>query len=232
MYWNEDESPDVTPIPESVVDVLFAIECRRIPVEHAYPLAAALQAAVPWLADEPRVGVHSIHVAGSQNGWERPEPAPDAVLMVSRRTKLTIRAPRGQADRLLVTLPGLRLEIGGESLTIGVGKIRPLSQETTLFARYVAAGAEGAPPMDETDFLDIAVRALSELDIQVRKALCGKTTPLFTPTGILHTRSLMLAGLTQQESIRLQQQGLGPHRLMGCGIFIPHKGIDAVKAGS
>jgi CRISPR/Cas system CSM-associated protein Csm4 (group 5 of RAMP superfamily) len=38
----------------------------------------------------------------------------------------------------------------------------------------------------------------------------------------------MLADLKPEESLRLQQQGLGPHRLMGCGIFIPHKGIDAV----
>jgi hypothetical protein len=39
----------------------------------------------------------------------------------------------------------------------------------------------------------------------------------------------MLADLSTDESIRLQQQGLGPRRLMGCGIFIPHKGIDAVS---
>jgi CRISPR/Cas system CSM-associated protein Csm4 (group 5 of RAMP superfamily) len=39
----------------------------------------------------------------------------------------------------------------------------------------------------------------------------------------------MLASLTPDESLRLQQHGLGPHRTMGCGIFIPHKGIDAVK---
>jgi hypothetical protein len=39
----------------------------------------------------------------------------------------------------------------------------------------------------------------------------------------------MLADLTAEESVRLQEQGLGPLRQMGCGIFIPHKGIDAVK---
>ncbi|MBV5275414.1 MAG: type I-MYXAN CRISPR-associated protein Cas6/Cmx6, partial [Lamprocystis purpurea] len=46
--------------------------------------------------------------------------------------------------------------------------------------------------------------------------------------GAITTRSLLLAGLKPDESLRLQQQGLGLHRLMGCGIFIPHKGIDAV----
>ena len=52
---------------------------------------------------------------------------------------------------------------------------------------------------------------------------------MVTPEVSLLTRSLMLADLTLEESLRLQQQGLGTHRHMGCGIFIPHKGIDAVK---
>jgi hypothetical protein len=64
----------------------------------------------------------------------------------------------------------------------------------------------------------------------VRKALCGKATPLATPNGMVHTRSLMLADLSVEESVRLQQHGLGPHRELGCGIFIPHKGVDAVKS--
>jgi hypothetical protein len=28
--------------------------------------------------------------------------------------------------------------------------------------------------------------------------------------------------------VRLQKQGIGESRNLGCGIFIPHKGIDAV----
>jgi len=39
----------------------------------------------------------------------------------------------------------------------------------------------------------------------------------------------MLAELSLEESVRLQQRGLGSHRSMGCGIFLPHKGISAVK---
>jgi hypothetical protein len=38
----------------------------------------------------------------------------------------------------------------------------------------------------------------------------------------------MLADLSAEESVRIQQEGIGPLRHMGCGIFIPHKGIDAV----
>ena len=229
MFWNEDEAADERSLPEDIVDILFSIECKRIPVDHAYPLASALSAIVPWLAEDPRAGVHSIHVAGSQNGWERPEHAPDSMLMVSRRTKLVIRASRHQTERLMAELPGQRIQVAGEPLAIGTGKVRPLSLETTLFARYVATETDADPSEDEARFLENAVRILSLSNIRVRKALCGKSTPLLTPSGPIHTRSLMLAGLTKEESIRLQQQGLGPHRLIGCGLFIPHKGIDPVK---
>jgi hypothetical protein len=39
----------------------------------------------------------------------------------------------------------------------------------------------------------------------------------------------MVAELEPEQSIRLQQTGLGEGRTFGCGIFLPHKGIKAVK---
>jgi len=35
--------------------------------------------------------------------------------------------------------------------------------------------------------------------------------------------------LSKQESIRLQEVGVSGERLYGCGIFLPHKSIDAVS---
>ncbi|NEX20580.1 type I-MYXAN CRISPR-associated protein Cas6/Cmx6 [Thiorhodococcus mannitoliphagus] len=228
MFWNEDDTTEDTGSQEDVVDILFAIDCKRIPVDHAYLLSNALQSVMPWIAQEPLAGIHSIHVAGSQNGWERPEHGPESLLMVSRRTKLTIRVPRTHADALLASLPGTQLEIAGNPITLGVGKTRTLSTETTIFARYVATG--GTPEeIPEAAFLETAAQTLAKMNIKIRKALCGKSLTLQGPDGPIHTRSLMLSGLTKDESIRLQQLGLGPHRLMGCGIFIPHKGIDPVK---
>ena len=228
MYWNEDDPTDAPRQAQDSLDLLFEIDCKRIPVDHAYLLSQAIAVLVPWIRDEPLVGIHSIHVAGSQNGWERPEHGIDSLLMVSRRTKLIIRTPRARAEELLATLPGARLDIGGHALTLGSGKPRPLSTETTIFARYLAAGAPGAPELSEDAFLASAARALTEMDIRIRKALCGKSLPLQGPDGRIQTRSLMLSGLAKEEAVRLQTLGLGPYRLMGCGIFIPHKGIDPV----
>jgi len=45
---------------------------------------------------------------------------------------------------------------------------------------------------------------------------------------VLDTFSLMLHALPEEQSLRLQRCGLGPHRLLGCGIFVPHKSAAAV----
>jgi CRISPR-associated protein Cas6 len=224
MYWTQDESPEQLAVPDDVADLLFAIECRQLPVDHAYPLSEALTRIVPWMAEERLIAVQSIHVAGSQNGWERPVHGTEHMLLPSRRTRLAIRAPRHRFEELLHGLPGIQLEVAGYPLRIGEGKVKPLSRETTLFARYVVEG----PDPDEAAFLANAVRALAELGIRVRKALCGKSTPLETPAGSVQTRSLLLADLGIEESFLLQRLGLGPNRLMGCGVFIPHKGVDTV----
>ncbi len=229
MFWSQAENPDDVTVPDGIVDILFSLDARRLPVDHAYDLAAALVRACPWLADEPELGVHSIHVAGSQNGWERPSHGTGNHLELSRRTKLALRAPRARVAELLGALPGARLQVADCPLILGAGKVRPLSKETTLFARYLVADRSAGPEPDEDQFLQWAVQALGELGIRVRKALCGKPTRLTTPDGPILTRSLLLANLGIAESLHLQQSGLGPHRLLGCGIFIPHKGIDAVN---
>lgn len=226
MFWQEDDNEKTFQVPDDIVDVLFSIECKRLPVDHAYALSDALRRTAPWIADEgSRVAVHTVHVAGSQNGWERPVHGSDQHLIVSKRTKLTVRVPKERMDELIDELRGQTLDVCGCGLTIREGKIRPLSKETTLFARYVVT----LPDKSEDGFLTWAVRELKRRGIGVRKALCGKETPLTTPDETVHTRSLMLADLSPDESLRLQQSGLGPHREMGCGIFIPHKGIDPVK---
>ncbi|MGB5735078.1 MAG: type I-MYXAN CRISPR-associated protein Cas6/Cmx6 [Thiohalocapsa sp.] len=223
MFWQEDEDKTDTRVPDDVVDILFALEGRSIPVDHVYALAQALQQAAPWLS-EADIGIHSIHVAGSQNGWERPEHGSGQHLQLSRRTKLCLRVPKQAVGDLEAALEGQTLDVAGSTLRIGAGKHRLLSNEGTLFARYVA----GPVGLDEDGFLRWAVDELGQLGIRVRKALCGRTTALSTPDGPLEARSLMLADLTQDESLLLQQRGLGPYRQMGCGIFIAHKGIDSV----
>lgn len=226
MFWKDEIRPADFAVPDDVVDVVFSIDCRELPVDHAHSLSAAIRRAAPWISEDAHIGVHTVHVAGSQNGWERPAHGTETRLLLSKRTKLTIRAPKPAAERLGRDLAGTVLDVDGCQLAVREPHTRLLSKQGTLQARYVVAES-----MDETDeaFLGRMARELSALGIRVRRALCGRTNLLTTPAGPIATRSLMLADLAPDESVRLQQHGLGPLRQMGCGIFIPHKGIDSVR---
>jgi len=67
------------------------------------------------------------------------------------------------------------------------------------------------------------------LGIRVNKILCGKAHDLTTPDGVIHTQSVMIADLDSEPAVTLQQKGVGPGRKIGCGLFLPHRGIKAVK---
>lgn len=227
MYWQDNKPQKGVVLPDDVVDLLFSISCREIPVDHAHALATALKDAAPEIFDNIDIAVHTIHVASSAHGWERPDFNTDERLILSHRTKLTLRVPKESAAQIQQRLHGATLDIDGCKLVIGKAKSKPLSKQGTIYSRYIQClGDEGE---DETRFMRRMAAELETLGITIKKALCGKTTLLHTPDGEILTRSLMLADLTIEESVKLQHHGLGGGRDMGCGIFIPHKGIDAVE---
>lgn len=223
MYWEESDKEKPVSRTVDVVDLVFPIACHTLPVDHSYALGQAVVQVLSWLPDEEGSGVHPIQVAISAHGWERPAGADD-LLHLSKRTRLVIRIPRHRMEdaRALV---GRELDVRGQQLKIaGEPVVRPLQPSATLYSRNVALNAD-----DEDAFLRAAAELLEGLDILVRKMLPGKTTVIDTPDGPLATRSLMLADLSAEESLRLQQHGLGPGRYFGCGLFIPYKGIKTVR---
>jgi hypothetical protein len=68
---------------------------------------------------------------------------------------------------------------------------------------------------------------LKGLDIEVSKMICGRSGTIRTADGPIFTRALMIADLEPEQSVTLQQQGLGEGRMLGCGLFVPpqHSGI-------
>lgn len=222
MYWQESRDSENFVVPDDIVDMVYGIRCRSLPVDHAYALSQAIQAALPWFTGEERAGVHTIHVAESGNGWMRPDD-PSALLHLSRRTKLVLRVPKSRIDDA-GRLTGQTLDIQGNPLQIEKASVRSLSDLTTLFARYIVT--DGA---DENAFLQDAMKQLNDMGIRPKKMLCGIERVILTPQRSIRTRSLMLAELSVPESVRLQQQGLGTERKLGCGLFIPHKDIKELQ---
>ena len=122
-------------------------------------------------------------------------------------------------------LSGKQIAVDKHIIEIGTAKVRPLNPLDTVSARHVVADQE---IQDETRFLQWVNEQLKVVGITPTKLLCGKTRLVHTPARILQTRSLMIADLKTGESLALQQFGLGEGRKLGCGLFLPHRGIDAV----
>ena len=227
MFW-EEEKDENTPhqVPDDVVDLVYTISCKCLPLDHAYAFSSAIRAALPWIDDESQAGIHLIHGAESGNGWMRPEDPANELLYLSKRSRMTLRVPRHRIEDAR-RLTGEKLDIDGHSLEVGKAKLKLFSALPTQFARYVVV-PDGISHGDEEAFMAYAVEELQGLDIQVRKLICGLAHALQHPDGDLYTRSIMLADLKAEEAVTLQQQGIGQHFKIGCGLFIPHKGIKAV----
>ena len=225
MFWqDEKEQAETYEVPDDVVDVLFKLSCKTLPLDHGDVLAQQVIKHLPWIEEEPLAAIHQVHVAESANGWMRPDNPETDVLCVSRRTKLAIRLPKNRLEDAQA-LVGQTLDIDGHELTVGDFTTRSLSKLTTIFARYVDTGGIE----DESQFLHNVHQQLQDMGIRVKKMMSGKLVVHHTTQGDILTRKLMLSDLDVEQSVLLQQQGLGDKQLLGIGIFMPHKGIDAVN---
>jgi CRISPR-associated protein Cas6 len=201
----------VTTEPCPTVDLIYSVGGRFLPRDHAQALKNALCRAWPWLDAEPLAGVQAIKLV----------PGLEAQAMLSGRAKLLLRLSRERATELL-SGPAIDLEVAGQALHLDAPHVRELVPHTTLYAYHVAA-----VDADEMAFMANVTQALSALGVGGER-VCGKRQQLTLASGAVTTFSLMLHSLAPEPSLHLQQHGIGPHRLLGCGIFIPHKSAAAV----
>jgi CRISPR-associated protein Cas6 len=197
-------------VNDDVIDLVFALHGEAIALDYADLLWRALQPRLPWLADEPAAGVHPL--GGVSPG--------DRELYLTRRAKLTLRLPAARLEAARA-LSGARLDLGGK-VEVGAAGERPLSKITTLYSSFVTVGTEV-----EDDFLAACGAQLRAAGIPAQ-LVCGKARTGRGQGDVWHGYSLMLFGLSIDNSLRVQRQGLGGERKRGCGIFIPHKSIAAV----
>jgi CRISPR-associated protein Cas6 len=193
----------------SVVDLAFPLLGRSVPNDYTQALHAALQQELPWLAQEARAGVHPLKLVHGGAG------------LLSPRTRLLLRLPRERVAEAR-SLAGRTLDVGGHAVQLGEPHERELLPHATLYAYAVAAEGE-----DEVAFMQTMNAELQALQVRTH-VVCGKRGGRPLDGATLTTFSLMLHGLTQADSLRIQEQGLGPHRLLGCGVFVPHKSAAAV----
>lgn len=199
----------------SMVDVSYALHGRTLPRDHRLMLAAALERLVPWLADAAQAGLHRINtVAGGGD-----------TALLSQRSRLSLRVRRERVAEL-APLAGAWLDVGGHTLRLGDAPlVRELLPYGTLYAHLVASSNDD----DELAFLAAVEHELDSLGVACRP-ICGRRQIFDLGGATLTGFSLMLDGLSPAGSLRVLESGLGRHRRLACGIFVPHKSAAALRA--
>lgn len=209
--WPENKPEEYTP---QQIDLQFDLVGTAIPAENAQLLSDALLRLLPWLSEDTGAGIQHLKGTETNDG--------DATLNINRRTKLFIRVPKTRvADAQ--QLVGQTLDLNGHALRIGNFKTREFSPFAHIYAHFVDTGSTS----EEQFVQDV----MHELDSHFQLHcgfICGKRQTLQSVSGPLHGYSLMLHDVPPHKSLQLQDEGLGRNRLLGCGIFIPHKSIAPV----
>ncbi len=207
---------------------MFSVSGDKIPADHGYYLHSALSDLLPFHHDEKQRGNTGVHPISGTLCCGR-------MLVINGGSKLILRIA---ADRVAdyLGLCGKQLNIGNHSISVGIPSSRKLIPAVALWSRLVTIKGFTTP----TEFLDAAHRQLHELDIGAMAHLVTRRSPVSTErrtdnlarspfvkrTLDIKGRnvvgfSLVVTELTAEESLRLQTQGIGGRRSMGCGIFVP-----------
>ena len=206
MFWDDEKKTTAFQVSDDVVDVMYSITCKSLPLDHAKEFTDSIMRSLNWIADEELAGIHLVHGAESGNGWVRPENPETQLLHLSRRAKMMLRVPKSRIEDAK-KLTGQVLDIDGYSMEVGNASVKLFSSLSTQFSRYIVIPAD-IDIQDETAFMEYAAREIQTLGISVKKMLCGKRHFfLMADSRKLHTRSLMLAELEHEEAVLLQQKG-------------------------
>ena len=204
------------------VDLAFALDAAtgcQIATDYALMLAQSITRMLPWWSTEPNAGVHPLKGLSACGG----------ALLIGGRTQLMLRIPE---TRVLdcAQLAGQAIDLGtndlgtnlGKTIRLGEPRARALLAHPVVYSSCVSTGCD-----NEAEFVSYVRQALDSLNIGGQQ-IVGKQSTLQAASGRIVGFSLMVAGLSLENSLHVQQQGLGHHRALGCGLFVPHRSINAV----
>ena len=220
--WQEEEEKKPIADSSDMTDLSFSVDCKELPYDHAYELSSEILNLAPEIINDKRNAIQTLHGPMSGNGWVRPD---SENIPLSKRAKLIIRINKDQLNDIKNNIEGKEISLFGNTLKIGRSKVKNFLVVKDLFCRFVMSDHNTS----EDDFLNIIQNELRGLNINIRKALCGRSMVISFGEKTLYTRSLMIADLSKEDSLKLQEEGVGDKKLYGCGIFLPHKSIDAVN---
>jgi CRISPR-associated protein Cas6 len=200
-----------------MIDLVFSIRGETIPTDHSYALYSCLSRILPILHSQEA----SIRFNPISGVYEQP-----GVLRLLPQSRLRLRLMVDDI-KLILPLSGRSLDLNGHHLRLGVPWLHGLEPRTALIARMVTFKNSTTLETFLTNarkFLD-ARNFQGEVGVPKRVDQEGKEHPLRRVMRIKDKTivgySLIVSGLSAEESLDLQENGLGGRTKMGCGFFVP-----------
>ncbi len=223
-----------------IIDLSLAIKGTTIPLDYGYALFGALSRIVPQIHGDRRIGIHPIRGV-------RREPKR---LTLVPQSRLRLRMPSEEISTYL-GLIGTGIDLGGSRLMIGFPqvhrgpegrgrteeavRVEPLRPSVDVTSRLVTLGQIQEP----AEFEESLRRQLVGLGVAAEPSFLSSTDPRGRggpERRVLRIKDrkivgfpIRISGLTAEESLIVQSEGLGSRRRMGCGVFVPVPGRIAIQ---
>ena len=207
-----------------ILDILFRVIGTEVPSDHGYALYGALSRILEteedqWMHGNPHIGLHTVRGTPLGNGkW-----------LIGPSARLGLRLPSDLLPRSL-KLAGKSLDLDGCKLRVGVSETRALVPAATLHCRIATTkNGDDSARFDAEIARQLAALGIRGKVLRVPEGSGGRDgrDPSRRIVRIKNKRivgySVLATELTAEESILLQERGLGGRRRMGCGVFVPNR---------
>ncbi len=193
-------------------DLSFALSGEKLPLDHGYYLYSAIATHIPGIHGQPWVSIHSINGIPDKRGS----------IKITEDSRLKLRLPVDKIP-LVYPLAERRLNLKENRIRLYAPEVVILQPEPSLRSRIVVISNY----LEPEPFLKAATAQI------VRLGITGDISIASNSAGGLARRVIRIkervnvgfgveiSGLNLEDSLRLQQHGLGGKHRMGCGIFVP-----------
>lgn len=212
---------DHTATPTCTVEAAFPLSGDALPADHGAALFDALCRQTElggWLSATDAVAIAPVRGRADGSGG----------LTLTDESELLMRLAAADLPWVLRLIGG-SLGVKGHALELGQPQIRLPSPTATLSASLVVLrDADDAPHERDAvharpapNAFAAAIReSLAALEINGEPVI-GTGGHLQLPDHSMPGFAVQLHGLAPEDSLHLQEAGLGDHRKLGCGVFLP-----------
>lgn len=194
------------------VDLCFpftrGIGCR-LPLDHGYPLFSALSHRSRILHEKASWSLHLVTGRDCDRGF-----------LVTESSKVRIRLPAQDLHEALVYIDH-QFHLFDHIFSIGAPTVVPLRPASTLLSEMILFKCKEHKRCTPDEYLPQVRRHLQKVVKNLPDIRVGKSRCMRIRSNRRFGCAVRLDGLSDEDSLRVQDQGLGSRRHMGGGTFSP-----------